>query len=185
MEIREKFLESLQAVSKTVMIFGVIIILLGVLSIVLPSYSGMAITVVVGIMLIIGGALRTIFAFVTTSWSTVFLRLLFGLIMLIGGVWIIVNPDMGTEALTVALAVIFIIDGIQQVIFSFFLRPIGGGGIVLLGGIFSILVGALVWAKWPASGEWALGLLVGIKLLFDGIALLTLGLVGKKIGETA
>ena len=185
MEFKEKFLKSLQAVSKTIIIISVIIIILGVLSIVLPSYSGIAITVVLGILLVIGGALRTTFAFITTAWSTVFLRLLFGLVMFIGGIWIIANTDMGTEMLTIVLAVIFIIDGIQQVIFAFSLMPVGAGGIVLLGGILSILLGILIWAKWPASSEWAIGVLVGVKLMFDGFALLTLGLVGKKVGKTA
>jgi uncharacterized membrane protein HdeD (DUF308 family) len=67
--------------------------------------------------------------------------------------------------------------------FSFFLKPIGGGTIMLLDGIFSIVLGILIWVKWPASGEWAIGLLVGIKLLIDGIALLSLGMIGKKTIE--
>lgn len=181
---QEMFLKSLKAASKTVIIIAVVMILLGILSIVLPSYSGLTITFIVGILLVISGALRVTFAFVTTAWSTVFLRLLFGLVMFIGGIWLLANPDMGPKALTIVLAVVFIIDGIKQAIYSFVLRPIGGGGIVLLGGLLSIAVGALIWAKWPASSDWAIGVLVGIKLMFDGLALLVLGLLGKKAGDT-
>jgi len=54
---------------------------------------------------------------------------------------------------------------------------------MLLDGILGIVLGILIFVKWPASGEWAIGLLVGIKLLIDGIALLTLGMVGKKTVE--
>jgi len=184
MALKNTFLKTLQAGSKKVIIIAVVLIILGILSIILPAYSGLAITVLVGILLILGGALRATFAFITGSWSSVFLRWLFGLVMIFGGIWLIVNPNMGMTALTIILAVMFIIDGIQEVMFSFMLKPIGGGGIVLLDGILSILLGILIWAKWPASGEWAIGLLIGIKLVFDGVALLTLGMIGKKTVKT-
>jgi uncharacterized membrane protein HdeD (DUF308 family) len=103
--------------------------------------------------------------------------------MFFGGIWLIMNPEMGMATLTIVLAVMFIIDGISEVTFSFFLKPVGGGTIMLLDGIFSIVLGILIFAKWPASGEWAIGLLVGIKLVIDGIALLTLGMVSKKTVE--
>ncbi len=184
MELKDKFLNSLKSSSKKIIIFAVVLIVLGVLSITLPAYSGMTIIVILGIFFIIGGALRTTFAFVTTSWGSAILRFLFGLVMLVGGIWLIANPDMGMTTLTIVLAVMFVVDGISEVMFSFFLKPIGGGTMMLLDGIFGIVLGILIFAKWPASGEWAIGLLVGIKLLIDGIALLSLGMVGKKTIET-
>ena len=183
MEIKDKFLNSLKSASKKIIIFAVVLIVLGVLSILLPAYSGMTITVILGILFVIGGALRTIFAFVTTSWGSAILRFLFGLVMLLGGIWLITNPEMGMTTLTIILAIMFVVDGISEVMFSFFLKPIGGGTIMLLDGIFSIVLGILIWINWPASGEWAIGLLVGIKLVIDGIALLTLGMVSKKAAQ--
>ncbi len=183
MALKDSFLKSLQSASKKVIIFAVVIIVLGILSIALPAYSGMTITVILGVLLVIGGALRTTFAFVTTSWGSAILRFLFGLVMLFGGIWLIMNPDMGMTTLTIILAVMFVVDGISQVMFSFFLKPIGGGTMMLLDGILGIVLGILIFVKWPASGEWAIGLLVGIKLLIDGIALLSLGMVGKKTVE--
>jgi uncharacterized membrane protein HdeD (DUF308 family) len=69
MELKDQFLNSLKSASKKVKIFAVVLIILGVLSITLPAYSGMTITVILGVLFVIGGALRTIFAFVTTSCS--------------------------------------------------------------------------------------------------------------------
>jgi len=180
MALKDSFLKSLQSASKKVIIFAVVIIVLGILSIALPAYSGMTITVILGVLLVIGGAIRTTFAFVTTSWGSAILRFLFGLVMFFGGIWLVMNPDMGMTTLTIILAVMFVVDGISQVMFSFFLKPIGGGTMMLLDGILGIVLGILIFVKWPASGEWAIGLLVGIKLLIDGIALLSLGMVGKK-----
>ena len=183
MEIKDMFLNSLKSAGKKIIIFAVILIILGILSITLPAYSGMTITVILGILFVIGGALRTIFAFITTSWGSAILRFLFGLVMLLGGIWLIANPAMGMTTLTIILAIMFVVDGISEVTFSFFLKPVGGGTIMLLDGIFSIVLGILIFAKWPASGEWAIGLLVGIKLVIDGIALLTLGMVSKKAAQ--
>ncbi len=183
MELKDIFLNSLKSASKKVIIFAVILIILGILSITLPAYSGMTITVILGILFVIGGALRTTFAFITTSWGSAILRFLFGLVMLLGGIWLIANPEMGMTTLTVILAIMFVVDGISEVMFSFFLKPIGGGTIMLLDGIFSIVLGILIWINWPASGEWAIGLLVGIKLVIDGVALLTLGMVSKKAAQ--
>ncbi len=183
MELKDIFLNSLKSASKKVIIFAVILIILGILSITLPAYSGMTITVILGILFVIGGALRTTFAFITTSWGSAILRFLFGLVMLLGGIWLIANPEMGMTTLTIILAIMFVVDGISEVMFSFFLKPIGGGTIMLLDGIFSIVLGILIWINWPASGEWAIGLLVGIKLVIDGIALLTLGMVSKKAAQ--
>lgn len=183
MELKDIFLNSLKSASKKVIIFAVILIILGILSITLPAYSGMTITVILGILFVIGGALRTTFAFITTSWGSAILRFLFGLVMLLGGIWLIANPEMGMTTLTIILGIMFVVDGISEVMFSFFLKPIGGGTIMLLDGIFSIVLGILIWINWPASGEWAIGLLVGIKLVIDGIALLTLGMVSKKAAQ--
>ena len=81
MDIKDSFLKSLQSASKKVIFLAVVLIILGILSIVLPAYSGMTITVILGVLFIIGGALRTTFAFVTTSWGSAILRFLFGLVM--------------------------------------------------------------------------------------------------------
>jgi len=183
MNLKDGFLSSLKKSSRTVIIFAVILILLGILSIIMPSSSGIAITVIVGVVFVIGGLIRTTFAFLTTSWGSAILRFLFGIIILVAGIWLIINPSMGMNVLTIYLAVIFIADGLSEILFSFFLKPLGGGSMMLLDGILGIVLGILIWVKWPASGDWAIGLLVGIKLVIDGIALLTLGMVGKKTVE--
>ena len=180
MTIKDSFRNSLQSAGKSIIIIASVIIILGILSIILPSYSGMTIAVIFGVLLVINGALRTTFSFITTSWGSTILRFLFVLVMFFGGFWLIFNPDMGLTSLTIVLAVMFIIDGISETTLAFFLKPVGGGGMMLLDGILSILIGVLIFAKWPASGEWAIGLMVGIKLVIDGAALLMLGIVVKK-----
>ena len=184
MNVEQAFLSSLNKAAKTTAVIAVSLIVLGILSIVLPSYSGMTITVLIGIMFTLGGFLKLGFSFATTSWGSAILRFLFGLILIVGGLWLVFNPTMGLQAMTIILAIIFIIDGVFEIIFSFALKPVGGGATMLIVGIIGIILGILIWMKWPSSAEWAIGLLVGIKLIVDGIALYSLSVLGKKASET-
>jgi uncharacterized membrane protein HdeD (DUF308 family) len=100
--------------------------------------------------------------------------------MLIVGIWLIINPNMGMVTLTLILAIMFIVDGVSEISFSSFLKPVGGGGTMLITGILDVLLGLVIWIQWPASGAWAIGVIVGIKLITNGISLLALGIIGKK-----
>ena len=71
--------------------------------------------------------------------------------------------------------VYFFADGLTALLLALQLRPVGGGAWMLLSGLASLLVGAVMWMQWPTSGEWGIGLLIGIKLLVDGATLIGLG----------
>ena len=114
--------------------------------------------------------------------GALFSRYLYGILMIIGGIWVIGNPDMGLEALTVVMAVYFIIDGLTQLIYSLSLMPIGGGMFLLLSGLIGIGLGVLIFMKFPESSSYAIGIYLGIKLIVDGI---TLALTGKAVYKTA
>jgi uncharacterized membrane protein HdeD (DUF308 family) len=101
------------------------------------------------------------------------------------GFWLALNPDAGIQVLSIWLAVYFFVDGILGVIYSFQLRPIGGGSGVLLNGIMGIALALMIWFQWPFSGDSAVGILIGIKLILDGGTLTSLGIAGRVLGSTA
>jgi uncharacterized membrane protein HdeD (DUF308 family) len=164
-----------------VIILGIVLALLGVLSIAAPLQSAMAIAVVVGVLLVVGGVIRTVFAIVAATWGSAILRFLFGVLMVVCGVWVVTNPEAGVKVLTLVLAAYFVADGIFQIIFSLQLRPVGGGVWVMLSGILGVVLGVLIWVQWPLSGEWAIGVLVGVKLILDGGSLIGLGFAGRSL----
>ena len=61
-----------------------------------------------------------------------------------------------------------VVDGIGKMVVSFQLRPLPGWGGTLFGGIVTLLLGIIIWRQWPVSGIWAIGILVGINILFSG-----------------
>ena len=88
------------------------------------------------------------------------------------------DPGRSLQVLTVILAVYLLLDGVSEILLALPLRPIGGMW-VMLSGVVSIVLAIMIWRQWPASGEWALGVLVGVKLLVDGLAFVGVGAAAK------
>ena len=100
--------------------------------------------------------------------------------MIIAGVALITNAGMGLEALTLLMAIYFIVDGIAELFYAYSLRKIGRGKFLFIGGVASLILGILVYSKWPESSRYAIGLLLGIKFLLDGFSLTTMGYFLRK-----
>jgi len=169
--------------SKLVVLLGVIVFILGIIAMIYPASFGEISTVVIGVFLLIGGMLRFIFAIVSFSMGSLLTRYFYAILMIIAGIWIIMNPDIGLEVLTIAIAVYFIIDGFTQIIYSFSLVPIGGGLFLLISGIIGILLGILIFSKWPESSNYVLGFYIGIKLVIDGLMLAATGSAIRKFSK--
>jgi uncharacterized membrane protein HdeD (DUF308 family) len=163
---------------------GILAIILGLIAIILPLLASLTITIVVGILLLIG-AVGFIADAISggTTWHRIG-RIILAIIYVVAGVWLLINPIEGTITLTIVLIVFFLISGIFRIIAGLQARGNPGSGWLIVNGVLSIVIALLVWADFPSSAEWAVGLLVGIALLFDGIAFLTTGLAGKKAAES-
>jgi uncharacterized membrane protein HdeD (DUF308 family) len=98
-----------------------------------------------------------------------------GGLTLLCGIALLANPLFASGVLTIMLALYFIIDGILEIAAAMRLRPEAGWGWMLFGGIVSILLGAVIWSQFPLSGIWAIGILLGIKLFFVGLIMVTSG----------
>ena len=168
--------------SKFAMRFGLLVLIIGILAIVYPFGFGKFTVMIIGSFLLIGGILRIIFAILSPSMGSLLMRYLYGIFMVLAGIYIIMNPESGLEVLTMVMAVYFIIDGITNVIYSFSLMPIGGGFFLLISGIITLILGIMIFTRWPESSNYIIGIYLGIKLALDG---LTLFLSGKAIKKTA
>lgn len=169
--------------SNPVIIIGLLAMLLGIIAVIYPTVIGKISVVVIGVFLVIGGMLRLTFSIVSFSMGSIIMRFLYGLLMIIAGIWILMNPDMGLEALTLIMAIYFIIDGITGLVYSFSLMPIGGGVYLLISGIVGIVLGILIFSRWPESSNYALGIYLGIKLIIDGVSLSLTGYSVRKFSK--
>ena len=95
------------------------------------------------------------------------------------------EPHNGTLTLTIVLGIYFLFMGLTRIAVAFASRGRQGAGLVGLSGIAGLLIGILVLAKLPSSADWAIGLLVGIDLIFAGWTLISVALVGKDLSRSS
>jgi uncharacterized membrane protein HdeD (DUF308 family) len=168
-----------------VIFLGVVLLLLGLLSIGTPLVTGLAVEFLVGILLIVGGVTRLALAFKAKSWGSGLLVFLLGLVTLACGIMMVTRPMTGLGALTLFLAAYFIAEGFFEIFLAFNWKPLKGWGWTLFSGVLAIFLGVLIWKQWPLSGSWAIGTLIGANLLITGISLLALGSAGRSLSEPA
>jgi len=161
--------EAAKAGGKNMTIFGVIAIILGIFAMMAPGLTGISVAILVGLIVLVGGIVRIIWAFQAGSLGKGLLMFAIGGLTLLCGIALVANPLFASGVLTIMLAVYFIVDGIAEIAAAMRLRPGAGWGWMLFGGIVSIWLGILIWGQFPLSGVWAIGILLGIKLFFVGL----------------
>jgi uncharacterized membrane protein HdeD (DUF308 family) len=164
---------------KWCIVLGIILILLGTFAIVSPFVAGIAMTLVVGWLLLGDGVVRAVFALKAPSFGSGALRLLGGALSILGAVLMWTRPMMGLALLTMLLGIYFLIDGLTRSFLALGMRPLAGWGWTLFNGVLGILLGIAVIARWPVSGLWVIGVFVGIHILLRGWSLLALGLAAR------
>ena len=158
--------------------WGFAIILLGILALMTPFASGMAITTLLAVLVVAAGLSMTVYAFKAGSFGKGLLQFLFGGITIVCGVAMFATPMMSMLTLTGVLMGYFIVDGVFSIVSGVQLKPQSGWGWVVVSGVASIVLAVLLWRQWPASGAYAIGMLLGIRLIFTGWSIAMLGMFG-------
>jgi uncharacterized membrane protein HdeD (DUF308 family) len=162
-------------------VLSVLLIAAGAIAILSPMIAGVAITVVVGWLLIVSGALHLAFAFGSGGARAVVWQILLGLAYGFIGVYVLANPVAGLASLTFAIAIYLFVEGVLEFVLSFQLRPAPGSGWLLADGIITLVLAVMIWSTWPSSAAWVVGTLVGISMFFSGITRLMLSLAGRRV----
>jgi uncharacterized membrane protein HdeD (DUF308 family) len=173
----------LQRSWKALMTVGVLAILIGCVAILVPAVASVGTAIFIGWILLIAGAFLVAGAFMAHSIGSVILRLIWALLTVVVGLWLIVEPHNGTLTLTLVLGIYFLFMGLTRTAVALAARGQEGAGLVGLSGVAGLLIGILVLAKFPSSADWAIGLLVGIDLIFAGWTLTAVALVGRDLAR--
>ncbi len=164
---------------------GIVLLVAGLAAIAFPLLSGIAAKVVLGWLFLIGGVMMIVHAFQAPGWSGFLWELLIGLLYVFVGGYLAFFPLAGLLTLTIVIAALFIAEGVFETIMAFRVRPHDGWIWLLLSGIAALAVGVIIAMGLPESSIWALGLLVGINLLFSGWSYIFLALAGRRAHEEA
>jgi uncharacterized membrane protein HdeD (DUF308 family) len=176
--------EGLRRGWRALMAVGAIAILIGCVAILVPAVASVGTAIFIGWILLIAGGFLIAAAFTARSIGTVLLRLAWALLTVLVGLWLIVEPRHGTLTLTLVLGIYFLFMGLTRIAVAFAARGQQGAGLVGLSGFAGLLIGILVLAEFPSSADWAIGLLVGVDLIFAGWALVSVALIGRDIARS-
>lgn len=164
---------------------GIVLMLAGLASIAFPLLSSIAAKLVLGWLFLIGGVMMIVHAFQAPGWGGFIWEVIVGVLYVAVGGYLAFFPLSGLLTLTILLAALFIAEGVFETIMAFRVRPHEGWVWLLLSGIAALAVGVIIAMGLPESSIWAIGLLVGINLLFSGWSYIFLALAGRRAHEEA
>lgn len=178
-------LDGIKSNARLAVIVGILMLICGFLAVGSPFVAGMSVTVVVGVMLIIGGISECFLAFKAGAFGKGLLIFVVGALTVVAGFYLFNQPVAGLAAITLFLAAYFVVTGISELIGAFQIRPAEGWGVMLFSGVITVLLGVMIWKQFPVSGAWAVGVLFGIKLIVSGWALIFIGRSVRSAAEDA
>lgn len=164
-----------------VIVLSILLILLGLFAALMPIVATLISTSIFGWIFLIAGVIRIVKSFQARPIRGFWLSLLVGILYVVAGLVILANLLQGAVALTFALALVFVVEGILEIIACFKARTGGNlSWLVLIDGLFTLILGILVWNGWPDNSLWLLGFYVGISLAFSGVTLLAIATATRK-----
>lgn len=165
-------------------VWGVALIVFGMLAIGSPFVAAVAVNVVLAWLIVLAGVVHLILAFHAHGAGSLLWKLLVGLAYLAFGAYMIMHPVLGVASLTLVLASLFLVEGVLDIILFFKMRPMQGSSWVLIDGIVTLLLGLLIYMQWPSSSVWAIGTLVGVSMIISGVTRVMLSLAVRKSTDT-
>lgn len=162
------------------LVLGIVLVVAGTLAIGAPLVASLATAMVIGALLLVGGAAQCVGSFWTRDWSGFFLMLLMGVLYIVVGLLFLNRPVSALEALTLLLACSLMVSGVFRIVGSLTQR-FPHWGWIFFGGVLDLVLGILIWQQWPFSGFWVIGLFVGIDMIFNGWTWIMLALRLKNL----
>jgi uncharacterized membrane protein HdeD (DUF308 family) len=153
---------------------GILLVVAGMLSIAVPFFAGIAASVFFGWLILFAGVAHLVYGWSERGAGAVLWQVLIGIAYVVAAGCLLFLPVAGVVALTLILAVYIAFEGFFELAVFSMVRRLPGSVWFLIDGVVSLLLALLIFFRWPSDSFWALGTLVGISLLFSGIARLTL-----------
>ena len=161
---------------------GVITTILGVLAIIWPQISTVAVDAYIGVLFFLAGAVGLALMFFAPTTSAFLWSLLTAALSLLVGILLLWHPVEGVVSLTLVLIAFFIVEGLFQIVSAFRYRDVfpDSWGWMLASGLADLALAALIIAGWPGAASWALGLIVGVNLMTSGIATIMVAISAQR-----
>ncbi len=157
---------------------GVVLLVLGATAVVLPAIATLAVTILIGWLFLVSGIIGLITTFWMRNAPGFWWALLSAVLGIVVGLMLLASPLTGAFSLTLVLVAFFLIEGVASIMFALDHRKETSGqwGWMLASGIIDLALAIMIFAGLPSTAAWAVGLLVGINMIFGGSALIAMAL---------
>jgi uncharacterized membrane protein HdeD (DUF308 family) len=167
------------------LLLGILFIILGFIGLGSLFALTLASAFFFGILIIIGGVAQFVEALKCKGWKGVAFHVLIAVLYVVGGVFVIQDPLAASVMLTWVLAAVLIFAGILRIVMAIQMRSVGPWVVPLLGGVISIILGAMILSQWPLSGLFVIGLFVAIELIVNGWSYIFIALSARNAAKIA
>jgi uncharacterized membrane protein HdeD (DUF308 family) len=166
---------------------GIALVVLGVIAILVPPIATLAVTIVLGWLFLISGIIGLSTTFMMRQAPGFWWSLLSGVLAIVVGGLLLAAPLRGAFSLTLVLIAFFVIEGVASIMFALeHKRELSGRwGWMLVSGLVDLVLSVMIFAGLPSSAAWAIGLLVGINMIFGGSALIAMALHARNPAASA
>lgn len=160
---------------------GVVLVVLGIAALILPPLASIAVAILFGWLLFIGGVFGLITTLIGHHAPGFWWAILSSLIAIVAGILLFGWPAGGVLSLTLVLTAFLAADGILTIMLALDYRRAlhGRWGWLLVNGVIDLILAAIIFIGLPASAAWAIGIIVGVDLLFGGSSLIAMALAAR------
>ena len=161
---------------------GVVLLVLGATAVVLPPIATLAVTILFGWLFLVSGIVGLVTSFWMRQAPGFWWSLLSAVLGIVVGAMLLGSPVTGAFSLTLVLIAFFSIEGAVSIMFALDHRRelSGQWGWMLMSGIIDLALALMILTGLPSTAVWAVGLLVGINMIFGGVALIAMALHARK-----
>ena len=167
---------------KAFLIEGILLVVLGLAAIIVPPLASLAVTIFLGWMFLISGIAGLALTIWARQMPGFWWSLISAVLGIAAGLILLAKPVQGTLTLTIVVGAYFLAEGVATIMYALEHRRelSERWSWLLVGGLLDILIAAMIITGLPGSAEWAIGLLVGINLVFGGATLIGVALAARK-----
>jgi uncharacterized membrane protein HdeD (DUF308 family) len=166
------------------LLLGILLIVVGLVAIAHSVLATLASVIFLGTLFLVGGGMEIANAFWARRWRGFWLHLLAGILYVVLGFFLVQQPLEMAVAFTLVIAATFFIGGIFRMVFALIER-FQGWVWVLLNGVITLVLGIMIWRRWPEASYWVIGLFVGVDLVFDGWSWVVTAVTVRSIAKKA
>jgi uncharacterized membrane protein HdeD (DUF308 family) len=159
---------------------GTLSILVGFFAISAPTLFSYVITAFIGALCLVSGFIGFFQALFGRDVPHRILSSFSAVIRIAAGCALFIFTESGMKTLTLILGAVFFAEGVICIGTSFRLRANAAWIWLLLNGVVALVLGGMIYARWPLDSEWVIGVFYGIQSIFSGLAMLMLGFAIKK-----